>query len=475
MLGQVAGTCQSAGAAAHHRHLAARGVALALRFGLCTVVVGHETLQGANGDRLVLHTHHAAALALRLLRTHASADGRQCRVHADGDVCLVEVLFLDILYETRNVDAHGTGLHAARLLALQAAVGLRDGLALRQSEAHLVEVPCPHLGLLLGRLLSSRSQGLLHGRGQIARVAALRGGNAVAAGIRSLQLARRLVEVHQVAVELRTVHAAELHLVANPHAAGAAHTRAVHHHAVQAHDGRQVVLLRRQADELHHRQRPDGHAVAVFHALGAQLVHLGRHQALLAVAPVVRHDVQVVAHCAQLVLVEQQVLRAGADNHVGRYSLAERPFHLRKHRRDTHAAGHEEQPLEWLSGQVAEWLSGLCRFVTLRLPQGNQLAGSAQGAYDGVQVLALVHLCQLARRLAHHLEHNHYRLPLVDNVADGQRYALPLLVGNHNDELARLPAERYPRRVNLHPVYLVAVEQPLADNLVHIKNLITKH
>ena len=300
VLGEVAGAGEAAGAAADDRHLAACRVALALRLGLCAVVVGHEALQGADGYGLVLHAHHTAALALGLLRADASADGRQGGVVGDGDIGLVEVLFLDVLYELRYVDTHGAGLDAARLFALQAAAGLDEGLVLGEAEGDLVEVVGAHGGVLLAWLLAllGFGHGGLHGRGQIALVAALRGGYAVAPCVGGLQLACCLVEVHEMAVELRAVHAAELHLVAYAHAAGAAHAGAVDHHAVEADDGGQVVFLGGEADELHHRQRPDGHAVAVFHALGAELVDLGRHQPLLAVGAVVGHDVQVVAHGA---------------------------------------------------------------------------------------------------------------------------------------------------------------------------------
>ena len=65
------------------------------------------------------------------------------------------------------------------------------------------------------------------------------------------------------------------------------------------------------------------------------------------------------------------------------------------------------------------------------------------------------------------LEDDDYRLALVDNIADGEGYTFAILVGDDDNELARLAAERYPRGVDFHPVNLVAVEQPLADNLVH--------
>ena len=163
----------------------------------------------------------------------------------DGDIGLVEVLLLDILYEKRDVDAYGAGFDATWLLALQAAGGFQHGLVLGEAEGDLVEVLGAHLGVLLAGLLAffCLGHGGFNGRGQIALVSALGGGYAVAAGIGSLELAGGLVEVYEVAVELGTVDAAELHVVAHTYAAGAAHAGAVDHHAVEAHDGGEVVFL----------------------------------------------------------------------------------------------------------------------------------------------------------------------------------------------------------------------------------------
>ena len=323
---------------------------------------------------------------------------------------------------------------------------------LGEAEGDLVEVLGANLGVLLARflaLLGFRHCGFDGGR-QIAVVSAFGGGYAVAACVGGLELAGGLVEVHQMAVELGTVDAAELHLVADTYAAGAAHAGAVDHHAVEAHDGGQVVLFGGERDELHHRQRSDGHTVAVVDTALAELVDLGCYQPLLAVAAVVGHDVQVVAHGAQLVLVEEQVFGASADDDVGGDTLSEGPLHLWEHGSDAHAAGHEEQAFE------------LALRVFLY-----QLARPPQRTHDGVEVVALVHRRQLACCLADNLEDDDHRLALVDDVADGQGYAFAVLVRDDDDELARLAAERYPRSVNLHPVNLMAVEQPLADNLVH--------
>ena len=134
VFGQIARAGETAGAAADDGYLATRRIAGALRLGACAMVVGDEAFEGADGDGLVLDAHHAAAFALRFLRTYAAADGWQSRVVAEGDVGLVEVFLLDVLDEEGNVDAHGAGFDAAGLFALQTAVGLEDGLALGEAE-----------------------------------------------------------------------------------------------------------------------------------------------------------------------------------------------------------------------------------------------------------------------------------------------------------------------------------------------------
>ena len=190
--------------------------------------------------------------------------------------------------------------------------------------------------------------------------------------------------------------------------------------------------------------------MAVFHAFGAKLVDLGGDQSLLAVGAVVSHDVQVLAHGAQLVFIEEEVLGAGADDDVGGDALTESPFHLREHRGDAHASSHKKEALQF----------AFLMFF-------NQLTRTTEGTHDGVEVVALVHLGQLTCSFADDLEDDDDRLPLVDDIADGEGYAFAVLIGDDNDELAGFAAERYPRGVDFHPVDLVAVEQPLADDFVH--------
>ena len=324
---------------------------------------------------------------------------------------------------------------------------------LGEAEGDLVEVVGTDFGVLFTGFLTLLCfcHSALHGGCQVALVAFGGSGDAVATSVGGLELAGGLVEVHQMAVEFGSVDAAELHLVTYAYTAGAAHTGAVDHHAVEAHDGGQVVFLCGEANELHHRQGTDGHTMAVLHAFGAELVDLGGDETLFAVAAIVGHDVQVVAHGTQLVLIEEQVFGAGANDDIGGDALTESPFHLWKHRRDTHTTGHEEQPLQ-LAFRMLLY----------------QLTWPSQGTHDGIKVVAFLHLGQLACGFANHLEDDDHRLALVYDVADGERYALAVLVGNDDNELARLAAERYPWGMDLHPVNLVAVEQPLADDFVHV-------
>jgi hypothetical protein len=69
------------------------------------------------------------------------------------------------------------------------------------------------------------------------------------------QTVHQLGEVDQVAVELGAVDAGELGLVADRHAAAAAHAGAVDHDRVERDDGLDAVRAGHLGDGAHHRHR----------------------------------------------------------------------------------------------------------------------------------------------------------------------------------------------------------------------------
>ncbi len=162
---------------------------------------------------------------------------------------------------------------------------------------------------------------------------------------------------------------------------------------------------------------------------------------MLTVAAIVGHDVEVVADCAKLVLVEEEVFRASTDDDVCGDTLPEGPFDLWEYGCDTDAASDEEEAFQF---------TFLMFF--------NQFTWFAQWADDCVEVISFVHLSQLARGLTDDLEYDDDGLPLIDDVADGKRYSLSVFMRNDDDKLSRLAAKGYPRGMDLHAVDLVAVE-----------------
>ena len=101
------------------------------------------------------------------------------------------------------------------------------------------------------------------------------------------------VKVHLMAVEIRAVHTGEFDLAVYVQAAAAAHSGAVDHNGVHADGGGDAVFFREFAGKLHHHQGADGEDVVELHSAGNQLLQLAGDKAVVAVAAVVRADVQV--------------------------------------------------------------------------------------------------------------------------------------------------------------------------------------
>ena len=112
-------------------------------------MVSDEALELADGDRLELDTQNAATLALALLRANTTAYGRQRRILRDDRGSPCDVAFLDLGNELRNLDGDGTGRHATRILAMEAAGSLLGGLLQVVTVANLFEIMCTYLGILL--------------------------------------------------------------------------------------------------------------------------------------------------------------------------------------------------------------------------------------------------------------------------------------------------------------------------------------
>ena len=111
--------------------------------------VGNKTLKFTDGNSLALDAADALAFTLALLRAHTAADGGQQVVALDGLERAGPVLVADLGDEAGDVHADGAALHAQGLLAVEAAVGLGDGVFLGEARVDRAEIA----RALSGRLL----------------------------------------------------------------------------------------------------------------------------------------------------------------------------------------------------------------------------------------------------------------------------------------------------------------------------------
>ena len=102
-------------------------------------IVGAETLEVSDGDGLMAHLMvDTVRLTLFLLRADTTADSRQ-RGRLFDDRCGTEdIAFLQSLDETGDVDVHRAALYTRGVLAVEATMGLGDGLFERQTLVHLL-------------------------------------------------------------------------------------------------------------------------------------------------------------------------------------------------------------------------------------------------------------------------------------------------------------------------------------------------
>ena len=122
---QLFGTGQSGGTTAHHGHF----LTFSNRGFLCHDFVFHrpvtdETLQFADGHGVTLAAKDTLALALALLRAHATAHRRQRGVLTNQSGGFVELSVLDQRDEVRNADMHRAAAHTLRVLAGQTSASL---------------------------------------------------------------------------------------------------------------------------------------------------------------------------------------------------------------------------------------------------------------------------------------------------------------------------------------------------------------
>src|SRR5699024_5507635 len=117
-----------------------------------------------------------------------------------------------------------------------------------------------------------------------------------------------LIEIDQMSVKIRSVHASELHLSAYAEPAAAAHAGTVDHDRIHAHDRLDPIFLGEQADELHHRQRTDGDDFVKLLSLFDQFFQYVGDQSLYTGAAIVAHQVAMFAYGVKLFFQNDEVL-----------------------------------------------------------------------------------------------------------------------------------------------------------------------
>ena len=115
-----------------------------------TVPVGHEALQTADADGLVLDAAGALALALALLRADTAADSGQGRGAVDDLIGGFEVALGHMADELRDVDADRAAGLAGLVLAVDAALCFVYGHFGGIAKCHFLKVLVADVGVLRG-------------------------------------------------------------------------------------------------------------------------------------------------------------------------------------------------------------------------------------------------------------------------------------------------------------------------------------
>ena len=131
--------------------------------GMIARPVGNVTFEVADSHRRALVAAHADDFTLRLLRADPTGDGWQGVVAKEALCGLADLAFRNQADEARDVDVHRAARHAARVFALETAVGFQQGELLRETEVDFLEVGGAGGGSLFGHLLPVDLQALLGG------------------------------------------------------------------------------------------------------------------------------------------------------------------------------------------------------------------------------------------------------------------------------------------------------------------------
>ena len=244
---------------------------------LTITIVGAETLQITYRNSRVFHLEmDTIRLALFLLRANATTDSGERRTLFD-DCCSAEnISCFERLDEARNIDVYRTTLYAGRVLAVEAAMALRDGLFESQALVHFfvkrfnayLRTQFRHLNPLYGCTIFGSSGEGFYGAdiGGASLTSCTSYTSCTSSRLISLEClcffgaigfhaAEHFIPIDSVSVEFRSIHADEFGLTTYGNTTRAAHSCAIHHDGIQRSFGRNIVFGGRERHEFHHDGR----------------------------------------------------------------------------------------------------------------------------------------------------------------------------------------------------------------------------
>ena len=251
-----------------------------------------------------------------------------------------------------------------------------------------------------------------------------------------------LVPIDQGSIKLRTVDADELGLASDGQAAGATHTRSVHHDGVEGNVGREIVFLGQEAAELHHDRRTDGKDL-VDVLLVDEFLDTNGYHAFLAVATVIGHDDEFVAGTANFLFHDDQFLVSSGDDREHSVASCFQGTDDREHRGYADTTTSTDDRTEILDvGRISE------------------------RTYHVVNLLALIECAEFGRGEPYLLNHQGDSSLFDVGIGNGERHTLTVGIHTDDDEVTCLAALGNQWCFHIEAEYLLRVLY-FSDNLVH--------
>ena len=242
--------------------------------------------------------------------------------------------------------------------------------------------------------------------------------------------AHEALKVHEVTVKFRTVDAGEFRLIANRHAAAAAHARAVHHNRVEGNDRMNAEVTRRVGHALHHDDRTNRRNLRNFLAAVHESLYSIRDKALDAVRTVIRRHEDFVRHGLHLIFHNKDVFILCPHNGNDLIAGFLHSTRNRIRRGNADAAAHDNH-------RAVELLD------FRRTPQRTD---------EVKDIIAFIQGRQLHRRSPDGLKDNQDAPRLAVIIGNRQRDAFALLIDAQHNELTGLRFFRDTRCLDVHRV-----------------------